>query len=547
MTTNISQFLGFSGVSNRGTDLTFIILATLLCVAVLALAIWLLTKYIRRPKYAESYKAKLEAYDKLPQEKKDKLPRPQPFSFLGIWFAIMGAGVIIRLLFVFFIRGFRPEIEGVADIFFYYTDPRLVYATNSFSHYPIITYIYAFFGVLARAMQLDPHGAVIPLFVKLPLVFADIALMAVVYVISKKHINEYTSLIMAGIVAFFPPFIMLSSIWGSVYSIAILLLVLTFYFIASRKLLGVFITYSLALLTSRSALLLFPVVATFIIFQFVKSILYIRRNKIDGGLGAIIKDAEAKNVFFVPLFFVASWLFSWLLVLPLIHNLTVTPWGFVNLFFISPLANMRFFGFNSMGIFNFFVDMSGNGAQWTASGGMTALFVVLFGAIITGLVVLVYLTRKNRALLVFVAGYVYLTLSIFFIDFGATNLIVVTTLFLLAFIFIRDKRILLLAAITGTLLTLNMSFVMLNAGFLNNLPYYYFAGPEYVGEILLGYSPGRGAWLAINIILSVLAILTFIYATVVMLDIAMSSKRKLISATEKPSFFGAVGKFFRAK
>jgi len=546
--TNIVQFLSFNDISNRSADISFIVIASILCVAVFALAVWLLTKYIRRPRYAETFKQKVEAYDKLPEEKQLKISRPQPFSFIGIWFAIAGLGLIIRMLFVFLTRGFRPEFYAIAEDILLEASPGSVYTTQYFAHYPVITYIYAFFGLFARAFRLDSSSEVLPLFVKLPLILADIGLMLVVYIASKKHINEYTGLIMAGIIAFFPPFIILSSVWGSVYAITVLLIVLTFYFMANKNMLGLFIAYSLALLTSRSALYLFPIVAIFVIYQLVKSVLYIRRNKMDddGGFKSFIKNKEAKNVFFIPLYIVAFWLASWLITLPLIHNVTANPFGFINMMFFVPLSSFSYFGFNSMGIFNFFIGVSGNGAQWTASNSMTTLFTILFTAIISGLVLLVYLTRKNRALLIFLAGYIYLTLSIFFIDFGAVNLIVTIALFLLAFIFIRDKRILMLTALLGIILTLNMSLIFLNAGFLNNIGSEYFTLGFGHDAVVLGYAEGREAWLAANIVLSVIAVFIFIFATVVVLDIAMSSKRKLLSPIEKPSFLTALGRFFKA-
>ncbi|MCL2848184.1 MAG: hypothetical protein FWE13_05525 [Firmicutes bacterium] len=536
----------FNGISNQSLDTLFIVLASLLCVAVFVLAVWLLTKYIRKPKYAETFKLKLEAYEKLPNE--TRLARPQQFSFLGIWFAIACAGFIIRILFVFLTRGYRPDLYLVADDILFNSNLTSLHAGPHF-HYPFITYIYAFFGLIANAFGLNRSSGILPLFVRLPLILADIGLMLVVYLAAKKHINEYTGLILAGIVAFFPPFIILSSVWGSVYAITVLLLVLTFYFIATKNMLGLFISYSLALLTSRSALYLFPVVAIFVIYQLAKASLYVRRNKIDG-FKDLIKTKEAKNVFFVPLYIVAFWLGSWLVALPLLHEVAGNPFSFINFMYFTPLSTFSYFGENSMGIFNLFVGMSENGTEWGATSGMTTLFVILFALIISGLVTLVYLTRKNRALLVFLAGYIYLTLSIFFIDFGAVNMIIVVALFLLSFIFVKDKRILMLTTILGILLTINMSFIFLNAGFLTNAyPGGWnngFPNELYTGEILLGLSSGRGAWLAANIVLSVLAIITFIYATIVVLDIAMSNKRQLLSPLEKPTFLTSLGKFFKA-
>ena len=537
----MTNFLSTNGVSNLGADITFTILMAVFCVIVMVLAVWLLTKYIRKTKYAESFKAKLAAYDALPEEKKGETPTP--FSFLGIWFAIVGAALLIRFMFMFLTRGYRPEIDSIVNILYASNPANLGVFTSGQSSYPLITYIFAFFGVFSRALNVTSDSYAIVMFAKLPLILADVGLMFVVYWIAKKHLNEYVALILSGFVAFFPPFVILSSVWGSVYAIAIVLLVLTFYFLANKKMLGLFICYSLALLTTRSALYLFPIIATFVVYQLVKSSVYVHRNRIKGGVKAIAKDKEAQNVILIPAYIVGFWLAMWLVTLPLIVRQTANPFLFTRMLFLTPLANFTYFGFNALNVFNLFVGVSGNGAQWTAGTGITVLFTILFLAIIIGLVLLVYLTRKNRALLVFLAGYIYLTLSIFFIDFGAVNLIVPIVLFMLAFVFVRDKRILLITGALGLILTLNMSFIFMSAGFLNNLPYEYFTGGGYTGEILLGYT--HNGWLAANLILSVLTILVFIYATVVVLDIAMGNKRKLLADIPKPTVWQSVKKFIK--
>jgi len=546
------NFLSTTQNVNPAADTAFIVLMAVFCVAVMAVAVWLLTKYIKKPKYAESYSKRLLVYDKLPEEKKATSIRPVKFNFLGIWFAIAGIGLAIRLIPMFFVSGYRPTNNQIIDDLFIAPSLPGLYGQGGSAGiygahlYPIPAYIFSFFGLFARAFRLESDPFAMSILIRIPLILADIGLMLVVYRVAKRHLNEYCALILSGFVALFPPFIILSSVWGSVYSLAIVLIVLSMYFMANKKMLRLFLTYSLALLTSRAALYLFPVVAVFVLYQFIKAVKHNRRSAEKKGFREKLKDPDAKNAILVPIYIIGFWLASWLISLPLIHQYSFNPFNFVFMIYLYPLASHSHFGFNALNIFNLFVGVSGNGAVWGASTGMSVMFAVLFGAIITGLVLLVYVSRKNRALLVFLAGFVYLTLSIFFIDFGAANLIVVIALFLLAFMLIRDKRLLMLVGLLGLILTLNLSFVLVNANFLNTLGDTYLnLGYQYL--LLGGAGYHMNSWLAANIVLSALTIIVFIYATVVMLDIAMSNKRKLFVDLEKPTFLKSIGKFIRNK
>jgi len=537
------NFLATNGVSNLSLDIVFTVLMVFFIIAVVVVAVWLYTKYIKKPRYKETFEEKVKAYDSLPEEKKGE--RPVPLSFLGICFAVMGVGLIIRLLFMFLVRGYRSEFYSITNGIILNSSPSSLYTSHAIAHYPVITYIYSFFGLFARAFNLDASSEAMNVFVKLPLILADMGLIFVGYKIAKKYVNEYVAVITAGFIAVFPPFIIVSSVWGSVFAITVLLLVLSFYFLANRNLLGLFISYTLALLTSRAALYLFPIIATVVIYQFARSFLFVRRNTIEGGIKGIFKNPESRNVFLIPIYIVGFWIASWLITLPLIHNHSFNPFVFTFMIYLYPLSQFSYFGYNALNIFNLFVGISGNGAPWTASAGISILFSVIFGVIITGLVALVYLSRKNRALVVFLAGYVYFTLSIFFIGFGATNLIIVIALFLLAFLLIRDKRILQLVAVLGIIFTLNISFIFISAGYLNNIGQDVFNSGIYTGETLLGGSTDAMGWLVANLILSIFAMFTFIYATIIILDIAMSSRRKLLADLDRPNALTAFAKFIR--
>ena len=539
----MTKFFGANGVSTLGADLAYTITFAVLTVLVMLPVIWLLTKYIRRPKYAETYAEKVKAYEA------GQLTSGQPvkFSFTGILFAIIGISVIIRLVFAFFVTGYRGPTGDVIDndsfnslfSLFGVGDLAANYPAgqDAVAHYPLITYIYSFLGLFVRAFSLTADSFAASFFVKLPMILADVGLICLLYVAAKKYVNEYVALIVAGFAAIFPPFIFASSVWGSVYSILAFLIALTFYCIATKNFPGLFIAYALALYTAKDALYLFPVVAIFVIYQFIKSALYVRKNKL-GSIKEMLSNSNAKNLILIPIYIVVSWLVMWLAALPLIHNYSVNPFKWMYMFFFYPLSQVTSYGYNALNIFNLFIR---NGMELGA-GFPAVFFSIMVGVIITLLVLLVYLSRKNRANLVYLAGYCLFTLSVFFVDFGAMNLITVLALLLLSLIFVRDRRILTLVVMLGLCVVLNASFVMMSAGYFNTLPASAFAGGIYTGDTLLFDNIG---WLAANIAVSAVTVLLYAYATLVILDIAMSNKRKLFADITKPSFGRSLIKFIK--
>jgi Gpi18-like mannosyltransferase len=492
-----------------------------------------LTKYIRKPKYSESYALKAAAAKAAGSEAASGAQLPVKFNFIGIVFAVLGIGLIIRIVLMFTVTGFRSEVNETFKIL---NGGNQGYSDGSIGVYPIPSYIYSFLGLISRALGVNAESFTAPLFVKLPLILADAGLILLLYFAAKKYVNEYVGLILAGFAAVFPPFIIASSVWGSIFSLLALFLALTFYFIAAKKMTGLFISYTLALLTAKDALYLLPVVAVFVLYQTVKAVKHIRSGSIKG-FKAIYKDPDARSAITVPLFIIISFLMSWLISLPLSGAYRANPFAWFSMLCFKPLGSFYSFGFNAMTVYS----MIGKNGDALGETFPTVLFGVIFMIIITALVLLVYLSRKNRANLVYLAGFIMLTMSIFFLDFTAMNLVSALALFLLAIIFVRDKRIISVVGLMGLAFTLNACFSFMSAGYLNTLGADEFTSALYTGNELL-----EGGYMAASVACSVIMILTWVYSTIIILDIAMSNKRKLFAELDGPVGFGAsLKKFFK--
>lgn len=511
---------GLAGVSRTSLDVLFIVLFLLFSVAVLLLAVYLLSNVINRAPASEATAA----------------DGSKNFNFTGVLLMLLAIGFVVRLVFVFVVKGYRDEFRTYTAFFEALGSGSIAtyYKSNGVTLYPVTAYIMGLFGAIANACGINSASAAMPLMVKLPFVICDILTAWLLYRAAKKYINEYVGLIVAGLVCLFPPFIFASSVWGSVYSLLGFFIVLTFYFVASKNFAALIGAYSLALLTAKDAMYLFPVIAVFVIYSLVKSSIYVHRNK-PVSFGALIKNKNSCGVVLIPIYIVASVILMYLVSLPAIIQITANPFMWLSLVFFRPLATMTSFGHNALNIFNLF---GRNGTELVAKFP-SVVFVVLFALIVTALVLLVYLSRKNRANLSFLGAFVVLTLSVFYMGFSELNLIAVSGLLLLAFILIKDKRILQIFGLMGFSLLFNASTVMANAGYLNNLTDFDLSSTSnslYTGSVLLN----SGGGMAVNIICSCITVLTFVYATLILLDFSMSNRRKLFADLENRNFFSSI-------
>ena len=512
-------FLSLAGVSRTGIDVLFIVMFLLFSIAEILVAVFLLSK----------------AMFLAPVGKTAAKDEPKKINVTTVLLLLLALGLVLRLIFVFVIKGYREEFRTYTGYFEALKSGSIAayYKNNGVVIYPVVAYIMGLFGAIANACNVSELSQVMPLFVKLPLIICDILTALLLYRAAKKYVNEYVALITAGLVCLFPPFIFASSVWGSVYSIFGLFVVLTFYFIASKNFPALIGSYSLALLTAKDAMYLFPVVAVFVVYSLVKSSIYVHKHT-PQSFTSLMKDKNSAGVVLIPIYIVASFIFIYLVSLPALIDITANPFKGLNVLFFTPLGKMTSFGHNALNIFNLF----GRNGTLLTSDFPSIVFVVLFALIVVALVLLVYLSRKNRANLSFLGTFIILTLSVFYMGFSELNLIAVMGLTLLSFILIKDKRILQIFALLGFAVLFNAATVMANAGYLNNLADFELDSSNslYTGSVLLN----SGGAMAINIICSCITLLTFVYATLILLDFSMSNKRKLFAELEKPSFFESI-------
>jgi len=429
--------------------------------------------------------------------------------------------------------------------------------TNAQGIYPIPFLFLTIFGGLASLFgpinHLNPSIATQLLF-RMPFIIFDLATAMLLYFAAKKYANQKVGLGLVIIYSLSPIFFFSSGIWGSTFSILAFFIVLSLYFMADRNFLGLTIAFSLALLTGRDAMLFSPVFLVFMGFHFIKAIKLIKSEKqkeqdlknTRGRKSAKTEEEEItalqnkKPLIFdkdkglairIPLFFVGAIIGMYVLSLPFlgVYNINFNPFRWFASVFITPFGSgMSYVTNNGMTIYNLF----GRNNRPISDNVPPMVYSALFFLVAIALVITIYVSKKNRANLVLVASYLVFTLSLFYMDFSELNLITVLASLLLSFIFIKDKRILQVFMMLSVTVIINASIVMMSAGYFGNMPFSYYAGSAATTRISeLGEAPY--AAIVMNLIMTALTLLIFVYKSFIILDITLANTRKPFTAKNK--------------
>lgn len=507
------MILSNAGVNPVATDVIFAVVMILLSIAVTAVAVWLSVKFIGKPK--------------------DEQPKGDRVFSKILAFLILG-GVALRAVLMLTIKGHRGDFDLIAGTMEYVSANGFegYYQMYGTQMYPLTLMLYSLLGVIANAINVTSASYAMVVFVKLPLIIADVVSALVIYKIAKKYVNGYIALVLSGAFLLIPAFMISSSVWGSIYSLLTMGLLLSLYFMLEKNFLGLFASYTASLLFMKDALYLFPLFAVFVIYGFVKSLRKVVKEKVPSK--AIWGNPETCQTIRTPIYFVASVLVAYLISLPsILPDYGAGFFGWIYRFSLRPLGVADSFGENSLGIFNIFAK---NGDA-LGSGFPTVVFAVIFAVIVLGIVLLVYLSKKNRANLVFLAAYIMFTLATYYVDFSAMSLIPMLAISLMAFALIKDKRILTVFGMMSLLVLINSAAALINAGYINNAADYLFEQSSfYTGSPLLQ----EGFGLVVSIICSVLAVLTHLYSTLVILDLSLSNKRKVLPYDENATLFKGI-------
>ncbi len=500
-----------ASTANIGAGVAFTAIAVILTFAVLFTAVWLLARFIGADKSENAVRYVV---------------------------ALVAAGVVLRFLTAFFIGGYRFD-------FAVYNRMIEHFLTNGVTNYyfklgpevyPLTFYVFALFGGLGRVFGIAADSAYLSVMIKIPFIIADAVTAVMLYKIGKKYINPQTGAVIAGVFSICPVFFTASGIWGTSLTLLLPFIAGSFYCLIEKKHFAAIMLYALSMLVAKEAIYIYPVYFVYYLYIFIRAL--VAAVKAKKPFGEIAKDANLSLAYKVPVYFVCAFLIKYVVSLPLIAvDMKGNPFTFVYELFLAPLSQLEYFSYNGLSVFNIF----GYNGETVNVTFPSVIFAVCFALLITGIVCAVYFSKKNRAVLPLLAAYVFYTLATYFLDSSVMSLYPVVFLLLLAFAYIKDRRLLQVFFATSVLLTVNALSAMVNGGFMNMLSASSFVAPSYTGSPLMD----AGFALGLNIALSVLAVATHIYLTLVTFDISMSNNRKLLCGREDIGYFEGIKKLFK--
>lgn len=450
---------------------------------------------------------------------------------LHVFFIILAVGIAVRLIMTFTVKGYGPGYDTAYNI-----ANGVVTAGNGYSGFtteyrsvaPVMAYLYTVFtgwGISMGAAQTD---IAMQLFVKLPYLLADIALVCVIYALARKYSNRYVALALSALYFINPLSFVMSSTWGTEVIVLALALVVLMWFALSKNLFGMCLTASISCLVSSYAVYIVPVVGFYAVYSTVKAIMNIVRAK--PSFDSVMRDPAYYNVFYAPLCIILGFAVMYLVSLPAYYADGMVGFADVmNQLFVQPFtvdsSAITHFTDNGLSIYtvvtNNFVSV---GPQFK-----TLVFAIVFVVISAVFTTVFYLMKHNRANLVLIASFMAYTVAVYMMGSDEWSLAPALLLMLPAYLATKDKRILKVFALSSLFVVINALLALYGGGMLS--------GDLITDSNATNMKELGGALGVFSILLSVLTVLVHIYYTVIVLDVIVAKNRKEF-ITDRSSGFG---------
>ena len=354
---------------------------------------------------------------------------------------LLCAGLLLRIAAATLIAGHPFDINtfkswataAANNLPTFYANPRP-------SDYPPL-YIYVLFviGKIASIPAISPYGT---LLLKLPSIAADIATSYLIYRLAKKYLTLETSTILAAFYIFNPAVLINSTIWGQVDSFFTLIVLSAVVMLAEHKIGWAAALFAAAVMMKPQGIIFLPV----LFFELI------RQKSLINWLKVILSALSTAAV----------------IILPFSLNRGVL-WIFQ--LFATAVSE---YPYASVNAFNFFGLL---GANYTRDA--TTLFVLsyhswglIFIVTITALAWFIYIKGNNSAFAAAAALLLIAGVFTFATGMHERYLFPAVALSMLAFIYLRDSRLLLLPLGFSATVYINTHYVLVaTMKGINAMPY----------------------------------------------------------------------------
>lgn len=336
-------------------------------------------------------------------------------------FSLLCIGLLLRILLSTIMEGYSGDISLFKNWASTAANNLSQFYINSKSaDYPPL-YIYVLF-LIGKITKISLITSYYTLFLKLPSIITDIITAYIIYALAKKYFSLEMSIFLSAFYIFNPAIFINSSLWGQVDSFFTLLAVISLFFLSEGKFVISSIFFTLTVLMKPQGIIFLPVLLFELIVQKNLKIL----------LKCIISDIIVSLIIIIPFSFHQSalWIFN-------LYKNTISEYPYA-----------------SVNAFNFFNLIGGNYKKnstiffifsYKIWGMLAIVAITLFSCYI-------YIKSKNK---IFAFSCALIQISgVFTFSTGMHEryLFPAAALVILSFIYLKDKRLLLL--LTGYTLTI---------------------------------------------------------------------------------------------
>lgn len=344
-----------------------------------------------------------------------------------IMFILIAVGLLLRL-------GFSTKIDGHNDLnlFKSWASTAANALTSVYSgvrgadYPPFYIYILAVIGKLATISPFSNYYVVL---LKLPAMIADVITAGLIYKISKKHFSGIISFLLAAFYMFNPAIFIDSTFWGQVDSFFTLMIVISIYLVTKNKIAPAAIAFAASILMKPQGIIFLPILFYELVRQ--KSIKKFIIAAVSGVVTAIIIILPFSISQGNPL-----WIFN-------LYKSTISeyPYGSVN-------------------AFNFFALIGGNYNSSSVYNFIGLIFIVVISLVSW----LFYIKRDDVKFAPAVALLQIAGVFTFSNGMHERYLFPAVALAILSYVYLKDKRIAIIAIGYSITNFVNITSVLFNTG-----------------------------------------------------------------------------------
>lgn len=362
---------------------------------------------------------------------------------------VAGAANVSLTYFGYYLENLSAQGTWIAK----YGTPYFYQYNSNTQFMPVPLYLTAISGLIGQGISKvsGVSGSTVALVVvtvnKIFAIIADLISVFLVFKLIETYQGKTTATIMAGFFGLIPVLFAFSSAWGTVESIASMLILASFYCMLKKKYIGMVISFFIACLTSVFSIYLVPIIMFYTIYLIVDA----------------IKKKKYKDIIAPCVAIVSGFILFYLITLP--FSIIDIQKGSSLIAFNRYIAVIKGADLYTLNAFNFQALLKNNFVQVTIQSKVVDIIFVLFILLVFALV---YFKTRNRLNLTLLGFGVLLALWTFSNNMKPEMLVLALPLLFLVAVILKETRLYVAFALYSAFAYINNAYVYLVAGYDKN-------------------------------------------------------------------------------